>query len=171
MALKQPRKRVLLHGSGDLEISGVPNLIEIQVNSFKRFLEEGLKEEFQNISPIVGYGGKYELEFLDGYRLEEPEYSLEECRRREITYSASLRVPVRLINRETGEIKEQEVFMSDIPIMTEMGTFLVNGAERVVVSQFIRSPGVYFRKKQATAKDRPVYMATIIPNRGSMVRA
>lgn len=167
MALKQPRERVLLHGSGDLEISGVPNLIEIQVNSFKRFLQEGLKEEFQNISPIVGYGGKYELEFLEGYRLEEPEYSLEECRRREITYSASLRVPVRLINRETGEIKEQEVFMSDIPIMTEMGTFLVNGAERVVVSQFIRSPGVYFRKKQATAKDRPVYMATIIPNRGA----
>ncbi len=158
---------MLLHPQVPKEIVDVPNLIEIQVNSFKKFISEGLKEEFQNISPIVGYGGKYELEFLDGYRLEEPTYSFEECQRREITYSASLRVPVRLINRETGEVKEQEVFMSDIPCMTEMGTFLVNGSERVVVSQFIRSPGVYFRKKIGITKDRITYLATVIPNRGA----
>lgn len=145
----------------------IPNLISIQVDSFKKFLEEGLKEEFKNISPIVGYGGKYELEFLDGYHIEPPKLSFEECQRREVTYSASLRVPVRLINRETGEVKEQEVFMSDIPVMTEMGTFLINGAERVVVSQFVRSPGVYFRRKQGLAKDKTTLLATIIPNRGA----
>lgn len=163
----QPRIRKMLHPDIPSEIVEVPNLCEIQLNSFDRFISEGLREEFKNISPIVGYGGKLELEFLDGYRLEPPTYNYEECQKREITYCASLRVPVRLINRETGEVKEQEVFMSDIPVMTEMGTFLVNGAERVVVSQFIRSPGVYFRKKIGTSKDKITYLATIIPNRGA----
>jgi DNA-directed RNA polymerase subunit beta len=161
------RPRVQLHSQSKPDVVETPNLIEIQVKSFKRFLEEGLLEEFRNISPIVAYGGKYEMEFLDGYRLEDPEYSFEECQHREITYSASLRVPVRLINRETGEVVEQEVFMSDIPVMSGMGTFLVNGTERVVVSQFVRSPGVYFRKKAGTSLDRYTYRATIIPSRGA----
>ena len=168
MSLIKQRERSALHTNIPKETLDVPNLIEIQVNSFKRFFEEGLKEEFENVSPIVGYGGKYELEFLDGYRFDEPAYSYEECQRREITYSASLRVPVRLINKETGEVKEQEVFMSDIPLMTDMGTFLVNGAERIVISQFIRSPGVYFRKKiAATVKKGVSYIAAIVPNRGA----
>ncbi len=163
----QPRKRVNLHPDVAFQEPEVPDLLEIQLDSFKKFLEVGLKEEFKNISPIVAYGGKYELEFLENYHLEEPEYSFEECKHREITYSASLRVPVRLINRETGEITEQEVFMSDIPIMSDKGTFLVNGAERVVVSQFIRSPGVYFRRRLGTTIDRTTYLATVIPNRGA----
>ncbi len=166
LALKQ-RKRVQLHSQSIKESLDIPNLIEIQVNSFKKFLEEGLKEEFRNISPIKAYNGKYELEFLENYRLDEPEFSFEECQIREITFSASLRVPVRLINKETGEIAEQEVFMSAIPIMSEAGTFLVNGTERVVVSQFVRSPGVYFRKKVGISADRINYLATIIPARGA----
>ncbi len=146
-----------------------PNLIELQTASYDRFIKEGIKEEFKQVSPIVAYGGKYELEFLEGYYLDKPTYSFEECKHREITYSASLRVPVRLINRETGEVTEQEVFMSDIPIMSEQGTFLVNGAERVVVSQFVRSPGVYFRKKDIVNSEKKQLMATIIPNRGSWI--
>ena len=167
MSVLNSRPRVQLHSQSKPDVVETPNLIEIQVKSFNRFLEEGLLEEFRNISPIVAYGGKYEMEFLDGYRLEDPEYSFEECQHREITYSASLRVPVRLINRETGEVVEQEVFMSDIPVMSAMGTFLVNGTERVVVSQFVRSPGVYFRKKAGTSLDRYTYRATIIPSRGA----
>ncbi len=163
----KPRPKVPLHEQSKPEIVDIPNLIDIQVKSFEKFLAQGLKEEFKNISPIVAYGGKYELEFAEGYHLDEPEYSFEECQHREITYSASLRVPVRLINRETGEVTEQEVFMSDIPIMSDTGTFLVNGTERVVVSQFIRSPGVYFRKKMGLTPDRFSYRATIIPSRGA----
>jgi len=161
------RPRVSLHAQSKPELVDIPNLIDIQTRSFDKFLDQGLKEEFKNISPIVAYGGKYELEFLEGYRLDEPEYSFEECQHREITYSASLRVPVRLINRETGEVTEQEVFMSDIPVMSETGTFLVNGTERVVVSQFIRSPGVYFRKKVGLSPDRFNFRATVIPSRGA----
>ena len=167
MTAVKKRPRVPLHSQAKPEVVGIPNLIDIQTASFKKFLEQGLREEFRNISTIVAYGGKYELEFLDGYRLDEPEYSFEECQHREITFSASLRVPVRLINRETGEVTEQEVFMSDIPVMSETGTFLVNGTERVVVSQFIRSPGVYFRKKMGLSPDRFSYRATIIPSRGA----
>ncbi len=167
MTAVKSRPRVSLHTQSKPELVDIPNLIDIQTRSFDKFLEKGLKEEFRNISPIVAYGGKYELEFLEGYRLDEPEYSFEECQHREITYSASLRVPVRLINRETGEVTEQEVFMSDIPVMSETGTFLVNGTERVVVSQFIRSPGVYFRKKIGLSPDRFNFRATVIPSRGA----
>ncbi len=166
LALK-PRKRERLHPQSVRENLEIPNLIEIQLNSFKNFLEQGLKEEFKSISPIVAYNGKYELEFLENYRLDEPEFSFQECQIREITYAASLRVPVRLLNKETGEILEQEVFMSAIPLMSESGTFLVNGTERVVVSQFVRSPGVYFRKKIGVTPDRIGYLATIIPTRGA----
>jgi len=161
------RPRVPLHDRSKPELVTVPNLIDVQVASFKKFISHGLKEEFSNISPIVAYGGKYELEFLGDYHLDEPEYSFEECQHREITFSAALRVPVRLVNRETGEITEQTVFMSDIPLMSDTGTFLVNGTERVVVSQFIRSPGVYFRKKPGLTPDRHSFRATVIPNRGA----
>jgi DNA-directed RNA polymerase subunit beta len=161
------RKRERLHPHVIKENLDPGNLIAIQLKSFKDFVEQGIREELQSISPIVAYGGKYELEFLDGYYLEKPKYSFEECQQREITYATALRVPVRLINRETGEIAEQEVFMSEIPIMSEMGTFLVNGAERVVVSQFIRSPGVYFRRKATTVLESETFIGTIIPNRGA----
>ncbi|MBT5856426.1 DNA-directed RNA polymerase subunit beta [bacterium] len=161
------RQRVFLNDNAPKEEIEVPNLLDLQTKSFDRFVKDGLKEEVLNISPIVGYGGKLEMEFLDGLYLSEPELTYEECKRKEVSYSASLRVPVRLINRETGEVKEQEVFMSDIPLMTEMGTFLVNGAERVVVSQFIRSPGVYFREKIGVNRDRVGYTATVIPSRGA----
>ena len=108
---------------------------------------QGIKEELKNISPIVGYGGRLELDFLENYHFEEPEYSFEECQMREITYCSALKVPVRLTNKETGEVIEQEALLSDIPMMSKYGTFLINGAERIIVSQFVRSPGVYFRTK------------------------
>ncbi len=166
LALK-PRKRVRLNKEQNRDDLDPPSLVEIQLNSFKHFISEGLKEEFRNVSPIVAYGGKFELEFLENFRFDKPEYSFEECQMREITYSSSLRVPVRLVNKESGEITEQEVFMSDIPMMSDYGTFLINGAERVVVSQFVRSPGIYFRKKVGLTPDRIHYIATIIPNRGA----
>lgn len=167
MAAVKPRERIRLNSQENRDKLDPPGLVDIQKNSFKKFLEEGLKEEFSNISPIVAYGGKYELELLSNYHFDDPDYSFEECQLREITYSASLRVPVRLINKETGEVAEQEVFMSDIPLMSDSGTFLINGAERVVVSQFIRSPGVYFRRKPGLTPDRISHLATIIPNRGA----
>jgi len=167
VAAVKPRERIRLNPQENRDRLDPPGLVDIQKNSFKKFLEEGLKEEFSNVSPIVAYGGKYELEFLEGYHFEDSEYSFEECQIREITYSTSLRVPVRLINKETGEVTEQEVFMSDIPKMSDTGTFLINGAERVVVSQFIRSPGVYFRIKPGITPDRVTHLATIIPNRGA----
>ena len=161
------QKRIRLNTEENRDQLVPPNLVDIQKNSFRRFIQEGIKEELENVSPIVAYGGKYELEFLEGYRFDDPEYTFEECQHREITYSASLRVPVRLTNKETNEVTEQVVFMSDIPLMSEVGTFLINGSERVVVSQFIRSPGVYFRKKVGPTPDRITYLATIIPNRGA----
>ena len=167
MAKKIKYQRLSLHEHAVEDIIDVPNLIDIQVESFNRFIKEGLKEELKSISPIEGYGGRFQLEFLDGYSFGDPEHSIESCQRREITYSCPLRVPVRLIDKETGEVKEQEVFMGDIPMMTLNGTFLINGAERVVVSQFIRSPGVYFKERVDTTKGRTTYLATIIPNRGA----
>ena len=163
----KPRKRVPLNSQSPQENVEVPNLLDLQVKSYEQFVKEGLKAEFAQVSPIEGAGGKYQLEFLDGYFLSEPELSFEECKTREVSYCASLRVPVRLVNCETGEVHEQEVFMGDIPLMTEMGTFLVNGAERVIVSQFVRSPGVYFREKISQVRRTPSFIATIIPNKGS----
>jgi len=145
----------------------MPNLIEVQKNSYRWFLEEGLREVFRDVSPIQDYTGNLILEFPD-YKLEDdnPKYSVEECKERDTTYSAPLKVKVRLINKETGEVKEQEIFMGDFPLMTENGTFVINGAERVVVSQLVRSPGIYFsRKLDKTGKN--LYSATVIPNRGA----
>ncbi|MCS5695181.1 DNA-directed RNA polymerase subunit beta [Desulfofundulus thermocisternus] len=147
------------------EVLGLPNLIEVQRNSYDWFLREGLREVFHDVSPIQDFTGNLVLEFLD-YTLGEPKYSVEECKERDVTYAAPLRVKVRLINKETGEVKEQEVFMGDFPLMTEKGTFIINGAERVIVSQLVRSPGVYFAE-QLDPSGKKIYTATIIPNRGA----
>lgn len=147
------------------EVLEMPNLIEIQSNSYKWFLDEGLREMFRDISPIQDFTGNLVLEFVD-YSLGEPKYSVDECKERDATYAAPLRVKVRLINKETGEVKEQEVFMGDFPLMTEKGTFIINGAERVIVSQLVRSPGVYY-SEQIDPSGKKVYGATIIPNRGA----
>ena len=143
----------------------LPNLIEIQQRSYQWFLDQGLKEMFQDISPIEDFTGNLVLEFID-YTLEEPKYSVDESKERDVTYAAPLRVKVRLINKETGEVKEQEVFMGDFPLMTDTGTFIINGAERVIVSQLVRSPSVYYNSK-VDKNGKPTYAATVIPNRGA----
>ncbi|MDT8902695.1 DNA-directed RNA polymerase subunit beta [Anaeroselena agilis] len=147
------------------EVLDMPNLIEIQKNSYNWFLKEGLQEIFRDISPIQDFTGNLVLSF-ENFTLGEPKYAVEECKERDVTYSAPLRVSVRLINRETGEIKEQEVFMGDFPLMTDNGTFIINGAERVIVSQLVRSPGVYYGESIDTSGKR-LYNATVIPNRGA----
>jgi DNA-directed RNA polymerase subunit beta len=147
------------------EVLELPNLIEIQQKSYQWFLDEGLREMFQDISPITDFTGNLVLEFID-YSLGEPKYSVEESKERDVTYAAPLRVKVRLINRETGEVKEQEVFMGDFPLMTESGTFVINGAERVIVSQLVRSPSVYFNTK-TDKNGKKTFTATVIPNRGA----
>lgn len=147
------------------EVMEMPNLIEIQRKSFEWFLNEGLLETFRDISPIQDFTGNLVLEFVD-YTLGEPKWDVDECKERDVTYAAPLKVKVRLINKETGEVKEQEVFMGDFPLMTEDGTFIINGAERVVVSQLVRSPGVYF-DFTVDASGKPLYTASIIPNRGA----
>jgi DNA-directed RNA polymerase subunit beta len=150
------------------EVLDLPNLIEVQRSSFDWFLNQGLKEIFEDFSPIQDFTGNLVLEFFD-YTLGEPKYSVDDCKERDATYAVPLKVRVRLINQETGEVKEQEVFMGDFPMMTENGTFVINGAERVIVSQLVRSPGVYFKKQPdptgSTGKE--LISATIIPNRGT----
>ncbi len=143
----------------------LPNLIEIQTKSYEWFLKEGLLEMFRDISPIDDFTGNLSLEFVD-YRLGESKYDLEESKNRDATYSAPLRVKVRLINKETGEVKDQEVFMGDFPLMTDTGTFVINGAERVIVSQLVRSPSVYFNEK-VDKNGKISYGTTVIPNRGA----
>ncbi len=147
------------------EVLELPNLIEIQTASYEWFLEEGLKEMFQDISPIEDFTGNLSLEFID-YSLGEPKYPVGESKERDVTYNAPLRVKVRLINNKTGEIKEQEVFMGDFPLMTDTGTFIINGAERVIVSQLVRSPSVYYSEKVNKNGKRGI-TATVIPNRGA----
>ncbi|WP_174615389.1 DNA-directed RNA polymerase subunit beta [Virgibacillus ihumii] len=147
------------------EVLELPNLIEIQTASYQWFLEEGLREMFKDISPIEDFTGNLSLEFVD-YSLGEPKYPVDESKDRDVTYNAPLRVKVRLINNETGEVKEQEVFMGDFPLMTDTGTFIINGAERVIVSQLVRSPSVYYNEKIDKNGKRGV-TATVIPNRGA----
>ncbi|ACB83785.1 DNA-directed RNA polymerase subunit beta [Natranaerobius thermophilus] len=147
------------------EVFELPDLIEIQKSSYQWFLDEGLKEMFDDISPIEDFTGGLVLEFVD-YSLGEPKYSVEDCKERDVTYSVPLKVKVRLVNQETGEVKEQEVFMGDFPLMTENGTFIINGAERVIVSQLVRSPGVYF-SSEIDSNGNTLYSGTIIPNRGA----
>ena len=148
------------------EALDMPNLIEVQKDSYKWFIEEGLKEVFQDISPIKDHAEKLSLEFYD-YKIEDKvKYSVEECKERDVKYAAPLRVNVRLINNETGEIKEQEIFMGEFPIMTEQGTFIINGAERVIVSQLVRSPGIYYEFER-DKNGKPLYRSTVIPYRGA----
>lgn len=147
------------------EVLEIPNLIEIQQKSYQWFLDEGLREMFQDISPIQDFTRNLVLEFID-YSLGEPKYTVDDSKERDVTYAAPLRVKVRLINKETGEVKEQEVFMGDFPIMTETGTFIINGAERVIVSQLVRSPSVYYNTK-VDKNGKKAFTATVIPNRGA----
>ena len=147
------------------EVIDMPNLIEVQKNSYKWFLDQGLKEVFHDVATIEDFTGNLALEFID-YRLGEPKYTIKECKERDATYAAPLRVTARLLNKETGEVKEQEIFMGDFPLMTDAGTFVNNGAERVIVSQLVRSPGVYFGASyDKTGKH--LYTATMNPNRGA----
>ncbi|WP_413171567.1 DNA-directed RNA polymerase subunit beta [Anabaena azotica] len=148
----------------------LPDLIEIQRSSFRWFLEEGLIEELNSFSPITDYTGKLELHFLgDKYKLKEPKYSVEESKRRDSTYAVQMYVPTRLLNKETGDIKELEVFIGDLPLMTDRGTFIINGAERVIVNQIVRSPGVYY-KSELDKNGRRTYSASLIPNRGAWLK-
>ncbi|MFC4411850.1 DNA-directed RNA polymerase subunit beta [Chungangia koreensis] len=147
------------------EVLELPNLIEIQTSSYEWFLEEGMREMFRDISPIEDFTGNLSLEFVD-YILGEPKYSVDESKERDVTYAAPLRVKVRLHNKETEEVKEQDVFMGDFPLMTETGTFIINGAERVIVSQLVRSPSVYYHDK-TDKNGKKGFGATVIPNRGA----
>ncbi|MDD7718167.1 MAG: DNA-directed RNA polymerase subunit beta [Eubacteriaceae bacterium] len=148
------------------EVGTMPNLIDIQTKSYQWFLDEGLREVFEDISPIKDYADNLILEFLDYSLSEEPKYDQEECKERDVTYEAPLRVKVRLVNKETGEVKEQEVFMGNFPLMTEKGTFIYNGAERVIVTQLVRSPGPYYGV-ETDKSNRKLYSTQIIPNRGA----
>lgn len=148
----------------------LPDLVEIQRASFRWFLEEGLIEELDSFSPITDYTGKLELHFLGrDYKLKRPKYDVDEAKRRDATYAVQMYVPTRLINKETGEIKEQEVFIGDLPLMTDRGTFIINGAERVIVNQIVRSPGVYY-KAETDKNGRRSYNASLIPNRGAWLK-
>ena len=146
----------------------MPNLIKVQRDSYEWFVEEGLGEVLQDISPIIDYSGNLVLEFFDYYMEEKTKYSLEEAKERDATYSTRLHVKVRLINRETGEIKEQEIYLGDFPLMTDSGTFIINGAERVVVSQLVRSPGCYYGfTYDKTGKK--LFTSTVMPIRGAWI--
>ena len=160
------RKKMSFSRIDEEAILKMPDFIEIQKNSYHQFVTEGLKEAFDDISPITGYSDNLVLEFVDYCLEDKPKYSVEECKERDVNYAAPLKVTVRLINRETGEVKEQEVFMGDFPLMTEQGTFIINGAERVIVSQLVRSPGAYYNMStDKTGKE--LYASTVIPNRGA----
>ena len=160
-------KSMRMSYSRQKEVLEMPNLIEIQRDSYQWFLDEGLKEVFDDISPIADYSGQLSLEFVD-FTLckDDVKYTIPQCKERDATYAAPLKVKVRLYNKETDEINEHEIFMGDLPLMTETGTFVINGAERVIVSQLVRSPGIYY----AIAHDKvgkELYSCTVIPNRGA----
>ncbi|HHW18415.1 MAG TPA: DNA-directed RNA polymerase subunit beta [Firmicutes bacterium] len=158
-------KRERLNYGRIREVLEIPNLVAVQKDSYEWFLKEGLREVFRDISPIRDFTENLVLEFID-YSLGEPKYSVQECKERDVTYSAPLKVKVRLINQQTGEVKEQEVFMGDFPLMTEAGTFIINGAERVIVSQLVRSPGAYY-SYETDPNGKKLFFATLIPNRGA----
>lgn len=159
-------KKIRMSYSKINEVAPMPSLIQIQRESYEWFLKEGLREVFEDISPIRDYAGNLILEFIDYSIDENPKYEVEECKERDVTYAAPLKVKVRLINKETGEVKEQEVFMGDFPLMTDKGTFIYNGAERVIVTQLVRSPGPYY-DMQIDKSGKKLFSTTIIPNRGA----
>ena len=160
-------KNIRMSYSKQKEVLDMPNLIEVQKNSYKWFLDEGLKEVFEDISPITDYSGHLSLEFVDFVLCEDDvKYSIEECKERDATYAAPLKAKVRLYNKETDEIKEHDIFMGDLPLMTATGTFVINGAERVIVSQLVRSPGIYYEIGHDKI-GKTLYSCTVIPNRGA----
>lgn len=167
MALKPMRST--LPGIGSLPLEQLPDLAEIQKNSFNWFIKEGLKEELLSFSPIRDYTGRLELYFLPEYNFEKPKHTIESARLHDTTYSRQLRIMLRLVNRDTGEIKEQEAYIGEVPMMTDRGTFIINGAERVIVSQIVRSPGIYYKRDQALNGKR-IFNATLIPNRGAWLK-
>lgn len=161
--------RSTLPGIGSLPLEQLPDLAEIQKNSFNWFITEGLKEELLSFSPIRDYTGRLELYFLPEYSFDKPKHTVESARLHDTTYARQLRIMLRLVNRDTGEIKEQEAYIGEIPMMTDRGTFIINGAERVIVSQIVRSPGIYYKKDQALNGKR-IFNATMIPNRGAWLK-
>jgi len=167
MAAKSMRST--LPGTGSLPLEQLPDLAEIQKNSFNWFITEGLKEELLSFSPIRDYTGRLELYFLPEYSFDKPKHTVESARLHDTTYARQLRIMLRLVNRDTGEIKEQEAYIGEIPMMTDRGTFIINGAERVIVSQIVRSPGIYYKKDQALNGKR-IFNATLIPNRGAWLK-
>ena len=169
MSTTKYAKRVTPMGIPATRLDYLPDLIDIQKKSFEWFLKEGLKEELLAFSPVKDYTGRLELHFLPNYTFDNAKYTVEEARIHDATYAKQLRVMVRLVNRDSGEIKEQEVYIGDIPTMTDKGTFIVNGAERVIVSQIVRSPGVYF-KREVSPTGKRLYNATMIPNRGAWLK-
>ena len=144
----------------------LPNLVEVQTKSFKWFFEEGLMEVLRDVSPITDYSGNLVIEFVSFSIDSKPKYTVEECKERDANYAAPLKVNVRLTNKQTGEIKQTDIFMGEFPIMTETGTFVINGAERVIVSQIIRSPGMYY-SSEIDKTGKQTYAATVIPYRGA----
>ena len=148
------------------EILEIPNMLKIQKDSYQWFLETGLREVFKDVGTITDFSGKLELSFLDYTMEDKPKYTIEECKERDATYAKPIKVRVRLRNTETDEIKEQEIFMGDFPVMTNGGTFVINGAERVIISQIVRSPGMYYGHEVDKA-DQHIYTATVIPYRGA----
>ena len=169
MTATKKASRITPSGIPATRLTDLPDLIEVQKKSFEQFLKEGLKEELLSFSPIKDYTGRLELHFLPNYTFDKPKYTIEEARIHDATYAKQLRVMMRLVNRDSGEIKEQEVYIGDIPTMTDKGTFIVNGAERVIVSQIVRSPGIYY-KKEVSPTGKRLYNATLIPNRGAWLK-
>ena len=149
------------------EVLKMPHLLDLQTKSYEWFCREGLKDVFADISPIEDSAHKWALHFGD-YYFGQGKYNIEQCKAKDVNYSAPLYVKVRLENKETGELKEHDLFMGDFPVMTDTGTFIINGAERVIVSQLVRSPGVYY-KKERDAFDKEIYSAQLIPNRGAWI--
>ncbi len=148
------------------EILEMPNLLEVQKNSYQWFLDKGLREVFRDVAAITDYAGNLELSFIDYSMDEAPKYDIEECKARDISYAAPIKVKVHLRNTQNGQINEQEIFMGDFPIMTESGTFVINGAERVIVSQIVRSPGMYYTRTAHKAYNL-TFNTTVIPGRGA----
>jgi DNA-directed RNA polymerase subunit beta len=161
------KDRIKLFGAAQKRIIDPPDLLELQKDSFKWFLSDGLKEALVSFSPIKGYEGRYELEFTGDFKIGDTKHSIQDCLMKEVTYSAPLKVRVRLIDKQSGEVKSQDVFIGDFPMMTDRGTFIINGVERVIVSQMVRSSGVYFRENKKAERGKATYFATIIPDRGS----
>jgi DNA-directed RNA polymerase subunit beta len=165
--MKQARERIKVFGAAQKRLIDPPDLLELQKDSFKWFLDEGLREALKSFSPIKGYEGRYELEFTGDFKIGEPKHDIQECLVKEVTFASPLKISVRLLDKQSGEVKSQEVFVGDFPVMTDRGTFIINGVERVIVSQLVRSSGVYFRETKKTERGKSTFFATIIPDRGS----